>query len=116
MRVRAYSLLPAVLAASLLAAALLASSAQALIMKSQTYRLNGADTKERLTVRCPGNKQLPYSGGMLTDPLGWEMPLAVAGKLELYSTVAEGFRPKAQCRADSISVSTRIRFSNAERF
>jgi hypothetical protein len=59
-----------VLAASLLAAALLASSAQALTMQSQTYRLSGADTKERLTVRCPGKKQLPYSGGMLTDPLG----------------------------------------------
>src|SRR3954471_24190919 len=70
MRVRASSLVPVILAASLLAAALLAGSAQALTMKSQTYRLSGADTKERLTVRCPGKKELPYSGGMLTDPLG----------------------------------------------
>jgi hypothetical protein len=70
MRVRASSVVPVVLAASLLAVAVLASSAQALTMQSQTYRLSGADTKERLTVRCPGKKQLPYSGGMLTDPLG----------------------------------------------
>ena len=70
MRVRTSSLVPVVLAASLFAAALLASSAQALTMQSQTYRLSGADTKERLTVRCPGKTQLPYSGGMLTDPLG----------------------------------------------
>ena len=34
------------------------------------YQLNGADTKQRLTVRCPGKKALPYSGGMYTDPLG----------------------------------------------
>jgi len=47
-----------------------ASSAQALTLQSQTYQLSGADSKERLTVRCPGKKALPYSGGMLTDPLG----------------------------------------------
>jgi hypothetical protein len=39
-------------------------------MQSQTYQLNGADTKQRLTVRCPGKRTLPYSGGMVTDPLG----------------------------------------------
>jgi hypothetical protein len=47
-----------------------ASSAGALTLQSQSYQLNGADTKQRLTVRCPGKKALPYSGGMYTDPLG----------------------------------------------
>jgi hypothetical protein len=47
-----------------------ASGAQALSLQSQSYQLNGADTKQRLTVRCPGKKALPYSGGMYTDPLG----------------------------------------------
>ena len=47
-----------------------ASSARALTMQSQAYRLSGADAKERLTVRCAGKKSLPYSGGMVTDPLG----------------------------------------------
>jgi hypothetical protein len=32
--------------------------------------MSGTDAKERLTVRCAGKKQLPYSGGMVTDPLG----------------------------------------------
>ena len=59
-----------VLAASLLGAACLASSANALTLASQTYRLSGPDTKQRLTVRCPGKRALPYSGGMVTDPLG----------------------------------------------
>jgi len=58
------------LAASLVAAAFLANGAGALTLASQTYQLNGADTKQRLTVRCPGKKILPYSGGMLTDPIG----------------------------------------------
>ena len=53
-----------------LALVFLASSAHALTLKSQTYRLSGADAKQRLTVRCPGKKALPYSGGMVTDPLG----------------------------------------------
>ena len=39
-------------------------------LQSQTYQLSGADAKERLTVRCPGKKSLPISGGMLTDPVG----------------------------------------------
>jgi hypothetical protein len=62
-------------AASLLGLAALAglatqaSSARALSLESQTYQMSGADSKQRLTVRCPG-KSLPYSGGMLTDPLG----------------------------------------------
>jgi hypothetical protein len=47
-----------------------ASTAGALTLQSQSYQLNGADTKQRLTVRCPGKKALPYSGGMYTDPLG----------------------------------------------
>jgi hypothetical protein len=47
-----------------------AGGAQALSLQSQSYQLNGADTKQRLTVRCPGKKALPYSGGMYTDPLG----------------------------------------------
>ncbi len=47
-----------------------ASSAGALTLQSQSYQLSGADTKQRLTVRCPGKKALPYSGGMYTDPLG----------------------------------------------
>jgi hypothetical protein len=70
MRRRRSSLLPFALAASLLGAALIASSAQALSLQSQTYRMSGADAKQRLTVRCPGKKRLPYSGGMLTDPVG----------------------------------------------
>jgi hypothetical protein len=70
MRRRHSSLLPLAIAASLLGAALIASSAQALSLQSQTYRMSGTDAKERLTVRCPGKKQLPYSGGMLTDPVG----------------------------------------------
>jgi hypothetical protein len=47
-----------------------AASAQALSLQSQTYVMSGTDAKERLTVRCPGKKKLPYSGGMHTDPLG----------------------------------------------
>jgi hypothetical protein len=47
-----------------------AASAQALSLQSQTYVMSGTDAKERLTVRCPGKKQLPYSGGMHTDPIG----------------------------------------------
>jgi len=58
------------LAAGLLGTLLFASSAQALSMQSQTYVMSGADAKERLTVRCGGKKQLPYSGGMITDPVG----------------------------------------------
>jgi hypothetical protein len=70
MTLRRSSVLPFALAASLLAAAFLATSAHALTLASQTYQLSGADTKQRLTVRCPGKKALPISGGMLTDPLG----------------------------------------------
>lgn len=47
-----------------------AASAHALTLRSQTYQLSGADTKQRLTVRCAGKKSLPISGGMYTDPLG----------------------------------------------
>jgi hypothetical protein len=47
-------------------------TAQALSMQSQTYAMSGTDAKQRLTVRCAGKKQLPYSGGMVTDPLGPE--------------------------------------------
>ena len=46
------------------------SAAQGLTLKSQTYVMSGTDAKQRLTVRCPGKKQLPYSGGMHTDPVG----------------------------------------------
>ena len=70
MTLRRSSVLALAVAASLLAAAFLATSAHALTLASQTYQLSGADTKQRLTVRCPGKKALPYSGGMLTDPLG----------------------------------------------
>ena len=70
MTLRRTSVLALALAASLLAAAFLATSAGALTLASQTYQLSGADTKQRLTVRCPGKRALPYSGGMLTDPLG----------------------------------------------
>jgi hypothetical protein len=70
MRRRRSSLLAIAFAASLLAGALTASGAGALTLASQTYQLSGADTKQRLTVRCPGKKALPYSGGMVTDPLG----------------------------------------------
>ncbi|HKH23618.1 MAG TPA: hypothetical protein VKA88_08345 [Solirubrobacterales bacterium] len=70
MRLRASTLLSLALVAALLAVGLLASVAQALTLHSQTYQLSGADTKQRLTVRCPGKRALPYSGGMLTDPLG----------------------------------------------
>jgi hypothetical protein len=70
MRLRLPSILPLCLAAAVLSAVLFASSAQALSLQSQTYRMSGADAKQRLTVKCPGKKRLPYSGGMLTDPLG----------------------------------------------
>src|SRR3954469_1513191 len=70
MRLRLSSVVPLSLAAAVLGAGLLASSAEALSLQSQTYRMSGADAKQRLTVRCPGKKALPYSGGMLTDPVG----------------------------------------------
>jgi hypothetical protein len=70
MRRRRPSLICIAAAASLLTAGLVASSAQALTLSQQTYHLSGADTKQRLTVRCPGKKALPYSGGMVTDALG----------------------------------------------
>jgi hypothetical protein len=47
-----------------------AASAHAVSVQSQTYVMSGTDAKERLTVRCPGKKKLPYSGGMHTDPVG----------------------------------------------
>jgi hypothetical protein len=55
---------------ALVIAALQTGSAQALSLQTQTYRMSGTDAKQRLTVRCPGKKRLPYSGGMLTDPVG----------------------------------------------
>jgi hypothetical protein len=58
------------LTAVVLGTLLLAGSAQAISLRSQTYAMSGTDAKERLTVRCAGKKQLPYSGGMVTDPLG----------------------------------------------
>jgi hypothetical protein len=67
---RRSSLLALAATAALLGAALFAGGAQALTLQSQTYQLSGADTKQRLTVRCPGKRSLPYSGGMVTDPLG----------------------------------------------
>src|SRR5215204_4553738 len=70
MRLRLSSLVPLGLAAGLLGTLLFASSAQALSMQSQTYVMSGTDAKQRLTVRCGGKKQLPYSGGMITDPVG----------------------------------------------
>jgi hypothetical protein len=70
MTLRRTSVLALALAASFLAAAFLATSAGALTLASQTYQLSGVDTKQRLTVRCPGKRALPLSGGMLTDPLG----------------------------------------------
>src|SRR5262245_4627079 len=70
MTLRRSSVLAVAIAASLLAAALLANGASALTLASQSYQMSGADAKQRLTVRCPGKKALPYSGGMLTDPLG----------------------------------------------
>jgi hypothetical protein len=56
--------------AALLGLAVGASSAQAVSLQSQSYRISGADAKNRLEVRCPGKRQLPYSGGMVTDPVG----------------------------------------------
>ena len=70
MTLRRSSVLALAIAGSLLVATFLATSARALTLASQTYQLSGADAKQRLTVRCPGKKALPYSGGMLTDPLG----------------------------------------------
>src|SRR3954464_15278099 len=67
---RRSSLIALAVPAALLGAALFAGGAQALTLQSQTYQLSGADTKQRLTVRCPGKRSLPYSGGMVTDPLG----------------------------------------------
>jgi hypothetical protein len=46
------------------------SSAKALVLQSQSFQLSGADAKDRLTVRCPGKRSLPLSGGMHTDPVG----------------------------------------------
>jgi hypothetical protein len=45
------------------------SSASALRVQSQTFQMSGADAKDRLTVRCPG-QTLPYSGGMVSEPVG----------------------------------------------
>jgi hypothetical protein len=70
MRLRPTSIASLGLAVALLGIALSVGSAQALSLQSQTYLMSGADAKERLTVRCRGKKSLPYSGGMLTDPLG----------------------------------------------
>jgi hypothetical protein len=70
MTLRRSSVLALALGAALLGAALFAVGAEALTLQSQTYQLSGADTKQRLTVRCPGKRSLPYSGGMVTDPLG----------------------------------------------
>jgi hypothetical protein len=70
MRARSSSLLSLSLGAALLGVLALSGSAQALTLQSQTYQLSGADTKQRLTVRCPGKRALPYSGGMVTDPIG----------------------------------------------
>ena len=70
MSLRRSTVLALALASSLLGAAFLASSANALTLASRSYQLNGADAKQRLTVRCPGKRALPYSGGMVTDPLG----------------------------------------------
>jgi hypothetical protein len=70
MTLRRSSALALALGASVLAAAFLANGANALTLASQSYQLSGADAKQRLTVRCPGKKALPYSGGMVTDPLG----------------------------------------------
>jgi hypothetical protein len=70
MRLRLTTLVPLCLSVALLGTALIANSAQALSLQTQTYQLSGADTKQRLTVRCPGKKRLPISGGMVTDPLG----------------------------------------------
>jgi len=58
------------IAAALVGLAFSASGAQALSLQTQTFQMSGADAKQRLTVRCPGKRQLPYSGGMVTDPLG----------------------------------------------
>jgi hypothetical protein len=44
--------------------------AHALTLQTRTFQMSGTDAKERLTVKCPGKKKLPYSGGMVTDPLG----------------------------------------------
>jgi hypothetical protein len=70
MQLRLSSLVPLCLAAAVLCAVLFAGRAQALSLQSQTFRMSGTDAKPRLTVKCPGKKKLPYSGGMLTDPLG----------------------------------------------
>src|SRR5262245_2881054 len=58
------------IATALVGLAFSASGAQALSLQTRTFQMSGADAKPRLTVRCPGNGQLPYSGGMVTDPLG----------------------------------------------
>ncbi len=62
--------LPVSLGLTLVALLLPATNAAALSTQSQSFQLSGVDAKPRLTVRCPGKKQLPYSGGMLTDPVG----------------------------------------------
>src|SRR5262245_53568749 len=69
MRARCSSL-SLTIGATLLGVLALSGNAQGLTLQSRTYQLSGADTKQRLTVECPGKRALPYSGGMVTDPLG----------------------------------------------
>jgi hypothetical protein len=47
-----------------------ASSAHGLMIQSQTYQMSSANDKDRLTANCPGKRNLPYGGGMITDPVG----------------------------------------------
>ena len=50
-----------------------ASTAWALSLGSQTFQVSGANSNTRLTVACPGGKKnLPYSGGMISDTVGPE--------------------------------------------
>src|SRR5262245_11407553 len=44
-----------------------AKGGKGVILATQTYTLNQADEKQRLTVRCPGNK-IPFGGGMTSNP------------------------------------------------
>ena len=98
MTLRRTSVLALALAASFLAAAFLATSAGALTLQSQSYQLNGADTKQRLTVRCPGKKALPYSGGMYTDPLGADGEGIYPHSYEGLESSAAGTSPRFSTR------------------
>jgi hypothetical protein len=68
MRPRLASVIPVIVLALVLLCT--GTSAQALTLQSQTFQMSGANDKDRMSVNCPGKRNLPYGGGMITDPVG----------------------------------------------